>query len=281
VILGVRTRKTLPYIVATSLLILTIFPLFWMVSFSFKGVEELTQFPEPLYWLPQRPTLSNYEEAFATFTGLKAIWESLSIALVSTVFALLIGFPAAYAVARLRVHRTRFSVLLVPLILRVMPSAVLAIPLLVFYSTFGLIDTAGGMVLVYGGTTVFYVIWLVKPFIDAMPPEIEEAAMVDGVPRWKVPYWVTLPTVLGGVLIAAFFVFLLDWTEFVFVLSLGRIEIQTIPVVMTSLSAFGVLSGAHGDASAVSTISLLPFLVGAYYLQKQLLRVSLFGPVGR
>jgi len=88
VTLGARTRKTLPYIVATSLLILTIFPLFWMVSFSFKGLEELTQFPEPLYWLPQRPTLSNYEEAFATFTGLKAIWESLSIASVSTVLYL-------------------------------------------------------------------------------------------------------------------------------------------------------------------------------------------------
>lgn len=279
--LGVRSHKTLPYVVAASLLILTIFPLFWMVSFSFKGVEELTQLPEPIYWLPQRPTLFNYEDAFTTITGLKAIWESFSIALASTAFAVLIGFPAAYAVARRHLPKTRFSVLLLPLILRVMPSAVLALPLLVFYSTFGLIDTAVGMVLVYGGTTVFYVIWLVKPFIDAVPPEIEDAAMIDGVPRWRIPYWVTLPTVVGGVLIAAFFVFILDWTEFVFVLSLGRVEIQTIPVVMTSLSAFGVLSGAHGDASAVSTISLLPFLVGAYYLQKQLLRVPLFGLVGR
>ena len=279
--LGARSHKTLPYVVAASLLILTIFPLFWMVSFSFKGVEELTQLPEPIYWLPQRPTLFNYEDAFTTITGLKAIWESFSIALASTAFAVLIGFPAAYAAARRHLPKTRFSVLLLPLILRVVPSAVLALPLLVFYSTFGLIDTAVGMVLVYGGTTVFYVIWLVKPFIDAVPPEIEDAAMIDGVPRWKVPYWVTLPTVVGGVLIASFFVFILDWTEFVFVLSLGRVEIQTIPVVMTSLSAFGVLSGAHGDASAVSTISLLPFLVGAYYLQKQLLRVPLFGLVGR
>ncbi len=278
---GVRSHKTLPYVVAASLLILTIFPLFWMVSFSFKGVEELSQFPEPIYWLPQRPTLFNYEDAFATITGLKAIWESFSIALASTAFAVLIGFPAAYTVARHRLPKTRFSVLLLPLILRVMPSAVLALPLLVFYSTFGLIDTSVGMILVYGGTTVFYVIWLVKPFIDAMPPEVEDAAMIDGVPRWRIPYWVTLPTVVGGVLIAAFFVFILDWTEFVFVLSLGRVEIQTIPVVMTSLSAFGVLSGAHGDASAVSTISLLPFLVGAYYLQKQLLRVPLFGLLGR
>jgi multiple sugar transport system permease protein len=252
-----------------------------MVSFSFKGVEELSQFPEPLYWLPQRPTLFNYADAFGTFTGLKAIWESLSIASASTIFAILIGFPAAYAVSRYGIRRTRLSLFLIPLVLRVMPAMVLAIPLLVFYNTFGLIDTAGGMVLVYGGTTVFYVIWLIKPFIDAVPREIEEAAMMDGVARWRVLYWVTLPTVVGGVIIAAFFVFMLNWTEFVFVLSLGRIEIQTIPVVMTSLSAFGVLSGAHGDASAVSTISLLPFLVGAYYLQKQLLRVSLFGLVGR
>ena len=279
--MGVRVHGALPYLVAAILLLLTIFPLFWMVSFSFKGVEELTQYPEPIYWLPQRPTLFNYADAFATFTGLKAIWESFAIASASTVLAVLIGFPAAYTVSRHGVDRTRFSFFLVPLILRVMPSAVLALPLLVFYSTFGLIDTAGGIILVYGGTTVFYVIWLVKPFIDAVAPEIEDAAMMDGVPRWKVPYWVTLPTVLGGVVIAAFFVFILNWTEFVFVLALGRIDIQTIPVVMTSLSAFGVLSGAHGDASAVSTVSLAPFLVGAYYLQKRLQRVSFFGPVGR
>jgi len=271
----------MPYVVAASMMILTIFPLFWMVSFSFKGVEELSQFPEPIYWLPQRPTLFNYEDAFGTVTGLRAIWESFSIALASTVFAMLIGFPAAYSASRYRLHRPRLTLFLIPLILRVMPTMVLAIPLLVFYFTFGLLDTVGGMVLIYGGTTVFYIIWLTKPFIDAVPPEIEDAAMMDGVARWKVPFWVTLPTVLGGLTIAAFFVFMLNWTEFVLVLTLGRTEVQTIPVVMTSLSAFGVLSGAHGDASAVSTVSLAPFSVGAYYLQRRLLRVSLFGSVGR
>jgi ABC-type glycerol-3-phosphate transport system permease component len=87
--------------------------------------------------------------------------------------------------------------------------------------------------------------------------------------------------VLGGLLVAAFFVFILNWTEFVLVLALGRVEIRTIPIVWTILTSLGVISGNHGQASAVTTVSLVPLLFGAYYLQKQLRRVPLFGLVGR
>ncbi|MBI2648137.1 MAG: carbohydrate ABC transporter permease [Thaumarchaeota archaeon] len=267
------------YALLTITTIVTLFPVLWLVSFSFKSGIELLQHPAPFYWLPQDPILTNYEDAFGTFVGQKAIWESFSLASTSTLIAVLIGFPAAYAISR---HGTsKVQLFLVPLILRVLPAIVIGIPLLVFYATLGLLDTFYGLVVVYAGTTVFYIIWLTKPFIDAVPRELEDAAMIDGVARWKLPHKVVLPTAIGGLLVAAFFVFLLNWTEFVFVLTLGRVEIRTIPIVWTILTALGVISGNHGQASAVTAVSLVPLLFGAYYLQKQLRRVPLFGFVGR
>ena len=276
---GKNSRRFMAYALVTITIIVTLFPVFWVVSFSFKSGIELLQHPEPIYWLPHDPTLANYQDAFGTFGGQKATWESFSVASISTLFAVFIGFPAAYAISR---HGTsKVQLFLVPLILRVMPAIVIGIPLLVFYATLGLIDTFYGLVIVYTGTTVFYIIWLTKPFIDAVPRELEDAAMIDGVARWKLPHKVVLPTALGGLLVAAFFVFLLNWTEFVLVLTLGRVEIRTIPIVWTVLTALGVISGNHGQASAVTTVSLVPLLFGAYYLQKQLRRVPLFGLVGR
>lgn len=274
-----NNRRLAAYALSVTTIIVALFPVFWIVSFSFKTGIELLQHPGPLYWLPQNPTLVNYEDAFGTLTGQKAIWESLSLASASTLLAVAVGFPAAYAVSRY--GTTKVSLFLVPLILRVLPAIVIAIPLLVFYATLGLVDTVYGLIFVYTATTVFYIVWLTKPFIDALPREVEEAALVDGVPRWKLPYKVVLPTVLGGVLVAAYFVFLLNWTEFILVLTLGRVEVRSIPIVWTILTALGVISGNHGQASAVTTVSLGPLLIGAYYLQKQLVRVPLFGLVGR
>jgi multiple sugar transport system permease protein len=267
------------YALVTITTIVTLFPVFWIVSFSFKSGIELLQQPGPIYWLPRNPVFTNYQDAFGTFVGQKATWESFSLASMSTLLSVLIGFPAAYAISRYGTSKSQLF--LVPLILRVLPAIVISIPLLVFYATLGLVDSFYGLVVVYAGTTVFYIIWLTKPFIDAVPRELEDAAMIDGVARWKIPHKVVLPTVLGGLLVAAFFVFLLDWTEFSFVLTLGRVEIRTIPIVWTILTALGVISGNHGQASAVTTVSLVPLLFGAYYLQKQLRRVPLFGLVGR
>jgi multiple sugar transport system permease protein len=155
------------YTLITIATTVTLFPVLWVVSFSFKSGIELLQHPGPLYWLPHDPTFLNYQDAFGTLGGQKAIWESFSLASISTLGAVFVGFPAAYAISR---HGTsKVQLFLVPLILRVLPAVVLGIPLLVFYASLGLIDTFYGLAVIYTGTTVFYIIWLTKPFIDAVP----------------------------------------------------------------------------------------------------------------
>jgi multiple sugar transport system permease protein len=251
------------------------FPTFWVIATSFKTENEW--FALPIHWLPETPTLSNYAGAFTSEYGVRAISNSLIVALGGTAIALLTGFPAAYAISRYRTGK--FGLFIVPLILRASPPAALAIPLLVFYASVGLVDTAQGLVLVYGATSVFYIIWISKPFIDSVPRELEDAAMADGVSRWRLPFSVVLPIVAGGVVAAAIFVFMLNWTEFTFALILTRFDARTVPLQMATISALGDISEGQGQAAALSTVSLTPFMLIAYFLQKQLVRAFAVGAV--
>lgn len=202
------------------------------------------------------------------------MYNSIIVTFGAIFLALLIGYPAAYAVSRKR--SGRFSLFVLPLIVRASPPIVFAIPLLVFYATFGLLDTLQALIPIYAGITVFYFIWLVKPFIDAVPQEIEEAAMVDGVKRWRLPFNVILPIMLGGVVAASIFVFILNWTEFVLALTLTQLNARTVPIQMTTITSPYSIVG-YGQDAVVSTVSLIPFLFVAYFLQKQLVHTFYLG----
>jgi len=272
-----RRHQIFVYALLAVVVVGTLFPVFWVVSSSFKTEFEL--FSLPAHWLPQTPTLSSYAVAFASQSGAQAISNSLVIALVGTLLALLIGFPSAYVISRYR--GGRFALFVLPLIMRASPPAVIAIPLLIFYSSLGMVDTLQGLVLPYTAVTVFYVIWMIKPFVDAVPRELEDAAMIDGVPRWRIPFGVILPIVAGGVVAAAMFVFVLDWTEFTLALMLTRMQTQTIPLQMAAFNALGGISEGQGQAAALSTVSLAPFLIIAYVFQKQLVRTFSAGAANR
>lgn len=255
---------------------MVLFPVFWTATTSFKTEQEW--FTRPLHWLPRSPTLSNYEELFGQY-DVKAISNGLIVAFAGTVLALLLGFPAAYRMSRY--GRGRFAVFIVPLIMRASPPVVFAIPLLVFYSSFGLADTTQGLIVVYSSTTVFYIIWMIKPFIDAVPRELEDAAMVDGVPRWKLLFNLILPMVAGGVVAATIFVFILNWTEFILALSLTASDARTASLQMAGMGATAGDWVDQGPAAALSTVTILPLLLVAYHLQKQLVRTLFVGAVRR
>ncbi len=252
-----------------TLVIITLFPIFLVITTSFKTESEW--FALPVHWLPNMPTFSNYAAAFASESGVRAISNSFIVALGGTALALFTGFPAAYVISRYRTGR--LGLFIVPLIMRASPPAAVAIPLLLFYASLGLVDTTLGLILVYGATTVFYIIWMVKPFVERVPPEVEDAALIDGVARWKIPFSVILPVIAGGVVAATIFVFILNWTEFALALTLTRFDARTVPLQMAVFSDMGVSTRlGQGQAAALSTVSIVPFTLIAYQLQKQLTR---------
>jgi multiple sugar transport system permease protein len=168
-----------------------------------------------------------------------------------------------------------------PALLSLTPPVVLALPLVVFYAAMGLIDTLVGLALVYGGTSAFYVIWITKPFIDAVPREVEEAARVDGEDSWAIPFTIILPIIASGVIATIFFVFLLNWTGFVLALSLTRSEARTLPLALTAVRGLGAVSQAEGTAAAVGTLSLAPFFAVSYFAQRYFIRVFALRLSGR
>jgi multiple sugar transport system permease protein len=205
-----------------------------------------------------------------------AIINSLIVASGSTLLAVCIGYCAAYALSRIGTggNFMYFFILLT----RMLPPIAIAIPTVVFYSTIRMMDTHLGLILMYTVQTGAFAIWMIKSFIDEVPYEIEEAAIIDGCTNLEVVFKFTLPLVRGGVAATAFLIFILNWSEFLFALSVTHTEAITIPVQLIKYhnAVKGVM---FGPIAAFSVISLIPTLIIGYVIQRYLVRGLTFGAV--
>lgn len=185
-------------------LMFALFPIFWMVSTSFKPTHEWAATPP--VWITSQATWANYAPIlsvdFATgwVDGNGASWRALLhsfiISSAATFIAIFIGLMAAIGFSRYRAggHVLALAILTV----RGIPMIIVAIPLLILFGWLGLRDTHIGLILAYAAFTVPFAFWMLKSFIDDIPAEIEEAAMMDGMSRWQAHFRVTLPLIKGG-----------------------------------------------------------------------------------
>jgi multiple sugar transport system permease protein len=237
---GSSRRGWVSFSVTAVLAVLFLLPVMWMVSLSFKPPAEWMAATPTL--IPREPTLDNYRLLFVpehivgpvsamtrgTRPALPAFVTSAIVAPIATLAAVSIGFFAAYAVSR---FRTRANLILfLVLVTRMFPPVAFAVPLLVYFSWLGLVDTRLGLILMYSAFTVAFAVWMLKGFIDGVPVHLEEAAMLDGASRIRTLFTVTLPLVKGGVLATALFVFILQWTEFLFAFIFSSTKAITLPV---------------------------------------------------
>ena len=285
----VRTKVEVKSIGRYLLLIVvsvwTLAPVAWMVSLSFKG---------PTEWyapnlIPIQPTIDNYISLFVPtnaiggsyfFTSItepitKPLINSLIAAGLGTILAVLIGFLAAYGVSRYRAGGT--FVIFFTLLTRMLPGATFVAPLMVFYASIGFVDTYAGLVLLYAAVTLTYAIWLMKGFIDEIPPEWEEAALLEGASPWTVLRKVTIPLTKGGLAASALFIFILNWSEFLFALVISVTQVTTLPVQISKyVSAVGRM---YGSMAALGLLATIPSLAIGYLIQKHLVTGFTFGRV--
>lgn len=160
---------------------------------------------------------------------------------------------------------------------RMFPPVAIAIPLVVMYSTLNLMDLHLGLILMYTGVTVPYVIWMMKSFLDEVPKEVEEAAILDGCSQFEAIIKVTVPMVKGGLVASALFVFILNWGEFAFALLFTNINAYTLPVQIQRF--FSIAGFAHGPMSALSIMATIPMIIFGYMIQKHFVRGLTFGAV--
>jgi multiple sugar transport system permease protein len=203
-------------------------------------------------------------------------WNSIVICFGSTFLAVFLGTLAAYGFSRFKVP-LKDDLMFFILSTRMMPPIAVAIPIFLMYRELGLSDTALGMILLYSAVNVSLAVWLLKGFIDEIPREYEEAAMVDGYTRLQAFRKVVLPQATTGIVATAIFCMIFAWNEYAFAVLLTSGEAQTAPPFIPIIIGEG---GQDWPAVAAGTLLfLVPILVFTVLLRKHLLRGITFGAV--
>ena len=258
-------------------LIWSLAPVYWMLATSLKTELEATRL-NPSFW-PEAPTLDNYfglsgkSLPFFDFF-INTVVSCLATAVISVVLAT----PAAYALSRAR-FKLRGTVSYAILIFRMLPMIVLLAPLYLLLLNARLLDSSTGLIVGFTTFGLPFAVWMMKSFIDAVPIEVEEAARVDGYPRWQVLLKVVVPLILPGLLTTGTFVFMEAWNNLIYPLTfMTTLEKQTLPAALV-LTFTGQFKTDWGGMMAAATITTLPLMIAFFAVQRSMVRGLTSGAV--
>jgi multiple sugar transport system permease protein len=266
------TQLTLRYVAAIVLTIVFIFPVYWLFIISFKTPEEIFAFPP--VWYPKSIQFANYRVLFKDGDAV-TVWNSLVLAGVSTVIAMVLGTICAYSLVRFKTGGENLAVWIISQ--RMMPPIAIAFPVFLLYVFFGWVDSYHGLIILYTAFSLPYVIWMMRGYIEDLPLELEESALVDGCTRWEVLWKVVFPMVRSGLFATAVFTFVFAWNDFLFALVLTRTEVITYTVQVTHY--FGGQSNFWAKIAAMSVLGTIPVFFTVATLQRYLVRGISMGAV--
>lgn len=266
------TGLALRYVAAVTVTAIFLFPIYWLFMISLKTPDEIFSYP-PVWW-PSSFRLTSYEVLFTDGDAV-TVWNSLVIATVSTVAAMLIGTLCAYSIARYRTGGDHLAMWI--LSNRMIPPIAVVFPIFLLYVAMGWVDTYSGLVLLYTAFNLPYVIWMMRGYIQDVPLELEESALVDGCSRFQVLWKVVMPLARGGLFATAVFTFVFAWNEFLFALILTRSAVTTFPVQVTHY--FGGQSNFWSKIAAMSVLGTIPIFIAVAALQRFLVRGISLGAV--
>jgi multiple sugar transport system permease protein len=243
-------------------------PLLWLVASSLMQQQALTSTPPS--FAPSAFTIDNYVAVFGSAAQLgRGMVNSTIVALLTTALALVLGAPAAYALARLQVPQANFLLLLV-LAAQMFPAIVIIIPLFIAASKLGLIDSKLTLILVYLSFNLPVVIWVLRGFFLGIPSGLERAARIDGASIYQTFRLVILPISMPPLFAAGVFAFIEAWNEFFFALIMTRQASQTVPLVISAFA--GQYQTVFGQMMAAAVISIAPVVILAVLLRNRILR---------
>ncbi|MET3469052.1 carbohydrate ABC transporter permease [Microbacterium sp. 2P01SA-2] len=266
----------LMYLALAGYLIFLGFPLLWLLSASFKSTRELNSLAVNL--IPQQWDFGNYIAALERQNLITAAGNSVLVSIVTMVVAVLLSMPMAYALARLK-GRLRAAGTVWILVSQVFPTILIIIPLFLVLRSLQLNDTLFGLILVYVTFTMPFTLWMLQGYVAAIPPELEEAAEMDGAGRFTILRTVILPLLVPGLVATAMFTFVSAWNEFFLALVLIQSpELYTLPIALRSfLGAEGQTQ--LGPLAAGAILATIPSLIIFGILQKKLTGGMLAGAV--
>lgn len=240
-------------------------PLIWLMLTAFKPYDEL--FNSPPTVLPIQGTLVNFSDGWKIGGG-KGITDSLIVSSMSTLLCLLLGYPAAYALARRFPPHGQLSFTI--LSLRMLPPIVPVIGFYLLYQQLSLFDTYLGMVIIYTFMNLPLVIWLLSVFLRQIPRTYEDAARIDGAPWHRLFLDILLPLSMPAILTAGILAMIFAWNEFLFALVLTGQTVITLPKALASFFLFQQPN--WGQLGAIGLVAIGPLLILSFYMQRALVR---------
>ena len=260
------------YALALAITLFFVFPIYWLFIISFKTPEEIFSYPPA--WVPKSIQFANYRVLFKDGDAV-TVWNSLVLAGVSTIIATLLGTIAAYSLVRFKTGGENLAVWIISQ--RLMPPIAIIFPIFLLYVFLGWVDTYHGLIILYTAFSLPYVIWMMRGYIEDIPIELEESALVDGCTRWQVLWKVVFPMARSGLFATAVFTFVFAWNEFLFALVLTRTEVTTYTVQVTHY--FGGQSNFWAKIAAMSVLGTVPVFITVALLQRFLVRGISMGAV--
>jgi multiple sugar transport system permease protein len=299
-----KLKKVLRHVVLLAWALIVLFPIFWMITTSFKDSGEWVTWPP--HWIPEDPTVLNYRQIFAvsvsgfdeklargateqTFNIWKALKDSLLISTLGAMIAVALGSFLAYSISRFGVGGKNFRYLI--LTIRMVPPIVIAIPIMMYYAILiphtiqivtgvriGMYDTYTGLGMLYVATTLPFVIWMMLSFIEEVPYTLEHAGRIMGAGRLYTLRRVVLPLVAPGLVVTFLFIFILNWSEFLLALTLTQQKVITLPVLLNKFQS-AVEGRLYGPQAAIGTVITIPVVILGVLIQKHLVKGFTFGMI--
>ncbi|GAB2660558.1 carbohydrate ABC transporter permease [Saccharopolyspora gloriosae] len=265
-----RARKpadTAKWTVLNAVVVLyALVPVLWIVSLSFKTSAGLSDGR----FIPAEWTLENYAAIFRTGEFLRALLNSIGIALIATAIAVVLGTMAAYAIARLTFPGKRLLVG-VSLLIAMFPQVSLVSPLFEIERALGLFDTWPGLILPYITFSLPLAIYTLSAFFREIPWQLEEAATMDGATPGQAFRKVIAPLAAPGVFTTAILVFIFCWNDFLFAISLTSTEAsRTVPVALQFFTGDSQFEDPTGTIAAAAVVITIPIILFVLFFQRRI-----------
>ena len=298
--LNERGRAMFIFVCSVLLLAYLLAPITWLVSSSFQTEAEIVSVPP--HWIPEEPTAKNFEAIFfqeqkeVTYESRKqvdpvssgyipstakdllpALRNSFVVAFLVVIFNLLVGVPAAYAMAKIRFLGRNSSVYFI-LTTRVIPDIALVVPFFLVIKNLGLLDNILSLVLTYLAVTVPFTVFILISYFESLPDELDKAARVDGCSRFRTMTHVYLPLALPSLVAVVLFTFLTSWNEFLLALMFTQTPAsQTVPIIVASFTSDFTISFSFINAAGV--VAIIPPIIIAIMFEKYIVSGLTVGAV--
>lgn len=234
----------------------------WMLSLSLKN--EVDNMAYPPVMIPSPPTLANFEAVFDNANLMRYLLNSIFVTGLATLVAIIVGVPAGYGIAKAQAHKIAIAIL----IARITPALSYLIPLYMMFQLIGLTGSLWPIFITHLVITIPIFVYIMIGFFESLPPDLEEAALIDGCTLWQAFRHVALPLSRPGIVVAMILSIIFSWNNFVFGAVLGGRLTRTLPAAVYNMLTFEQV--AWGPLAAAALLVTAPVLILTLFIQKEI-----------